>query len=143
MNEDAGCLDVTQFLGIVQPSKAPFHSHSYDEVGYVLAGQGFAHVGGATAPLRTGSCFHLPPDEVHCIENSGSGPMRILAVSFLILAALGRLAGPFPYSAGFGDIVTAIFAMALAWRIHQGRTPSPQAIRNWPWAPLPKPAKSI
>jgi mannose-6-phosphate isomerase-like protein (cupin superfamily) len=80
VNEDVGCLDVTQFLGIVQPSKAPFHSHSYDEVGYVLAGEGFAHVGGRTAPLRAGSCFHLPPDEVHCIENSGSGPMRILAV---------------------------------------------------------------
>jgi mannose-6-phosphate isomerase-like protein (cupin superfamily) len=80
VNEDAGCLDVTQFLGIVQPSKAPFHSHSYDEVGYVLAGEGFAHVGGRTAPLRAGSCFHLPPNEVHCVENSGSGPMRILAV---------------------------------------------------------------
>src|SRR6266550_5942850 len=26
VNEDAGCFDVTQFLGIVQPSKAPFHS---------------------------------------------------------------------------------------------------------------------
>jgi mannose-6-phosphate isomerase-like protein (cupin superfamily) len=80
VNEDAGCLDVTQFLGIVQPSKAPFHSHSYDEVGYVLAGEGFAHVGGRTAPLRAGSCFHLPPNEVHCVENAGSGPMRILAV---------------------------------------------------------------
>jgi quercetin dioxygenase-like cupin family protein len=80
VNEDAGCLDVTQFLGIVQPSKAPFHSHSYDEVGYVLAGEGFAHVGGRTAPLRAGSCFHLPPDEVHCIENSGTGPMHILGV---------------------------------------------------------------
>jgi mannose-6-phosphate isomerase-like protein (cupin superfamily) len=80
VNEDAGCLDVTQFLGIVQPSKAPFHSHSYDEVGYVLAGEGFAHVGGRTAPLRAGSCFHLPPNEVHCVENSGFGPMRILAV---------------------------------------------------------------
>ena len=80
VNEDAGCLDVTQFLGIVQPSKAPFHSHSYDEVGYVLAGEGFAHVGGRSTPLRPGSCFHLPPDEVHCIENSGSGPMHILGV---------------------------------------------------------------
>jgi mannose-6-phosphate isomerase-like protein (cupin superfamily) len=80
VNEEVGCLDVTQFLGIVQPSKAPFHSHSYDEVGYVLEGEGFAHVGGRTAPLRAGSCFHLPPDEVHCIENAGSGPMRILAV---------------------------------------------------------------
>jgi mannose-6-phosphate isomerase-like protein (cupin superfamily) len=80
VNEDAGCLDVTQFFGIVQPSKAPFHSHSYDEVGYVLAGEGFAHIGGRSTPLRAGSCFYLPPNEVHCIENAGSGPMQILGV---------------------------------------------------------------
>jgi mannose-6-phosphate isomerase-like protein (cupin superfamily) len=80
VNEDAGCVDVTQFFGIVQPSKAPFHSHSYDEVGYVLAGEGVAHVGGRSTPIRAGSCFHLPPDEVHCIENSGTGPMHILGV---------------------------------------------------------------
>jgi mannose-6-phosphate isomerase-like protein (cupin superfamily) len=80
VNEDAGCFDVTQFMGIVQPSKAPFHSHSYDEVGYVVAGEGMAHVGGRSFPLRAGSCFHLPPDEVHCVENSGDGPMHILGV---------------------------------------------------------------
>lgn len=80
VNEDAGCFDVTQFMGIVQPSKAPFHSHSYDEVGYIVSGEGTAHVGGRTFPLQAGSCFHLPPDELHCIENSGSGPMRILGV---------------------------------------------------------------
>jgi quercetin dioxygenase-like cupin family protein len=80
VNEDAGCFDITQFLGIVQPSKAPFHSHSYDEVGYVVQGEGVAHVAGRSIPLRAGSCFHLPPDEVHCIENSGSGPMEILGV---------------------------------------------------------------
>jgi mannose-6-phosphate isomerase-like protein (cupin superfamily) len=80
VNEDAGCFDVTQFMGIVQPSKAPFHSHSYDEVGYIVSGEGTAHVGGRSIPLQAGSCFHLPPDELHCIENSGSGPMRILGV---------------------------------------------------------------
>jgi mannose-6-phosphate isomerase-like protein (cupin superfamily) len=80
VNEDAGCFDVTQFMGIVQPSKAPFHSHTYDEVGYVVAGRGIAHVGGSEFPLEAGSCFHLPPDEVHCIENSGDGPMHILGV---------------------------------------------------------------
>jgi mannose-6-phosphate isomerase-like protein (cupin superfamily) len=80
VNEDAGCSDVTQFMGIVQPSKAPFHSHAYDEVGYIVAGEGIAHVGGGTFPLRAGSCFHLPPDEVHCIENSGDSPMHILGV---------------------------------------------------------------
>src|SRR6266498_2348877 len=80
VNEDAGCYDVTQFLGIVQPSKAPLHSHPYDEVGYIVEGEGIAHVGGRSKPIRTGSCFHLPPEEIHCIENSGTGVMRILGV---------------------------------------------------------------
>jgi mannose-6-phosphate isomerase-like protein (cupin superfamily) len=67
VNEDAGCFDVTQFLGIVQPSKAPLHSHPYDEVGYIVEGEGIAHVGGRSTPIRPGSCFHLPPEEIHCI----------------------------------------------------------------------------
>jgi mannose-6-phosphate isomerase-like protein (cupin superfamily) len=80
VNEDAGCFDVTQFVGIVQPSKAPFHSHTYDEVGYIVEGEGYAHVDGATIPLRAGSCFHLAPGQEHCIENSGPTAMRILGV---------------------------------------------------------------
>ena len=80
INEDAGCLDVTQFIGIVQPSKAPFHSHPYEELGYIVKGEGVAHVGGQSIPLRPGSCFHLPPEKVHCIENVGPEPMHILGV---------------------------------------------------------------
>jgi quercetin dioxygenase-like cupin family protein len=80
VNEDAGCSDVTQFLGIVQPSKAPFHSHPYDEVGYIIDGEGIAHIDGEETPLRAGSCFHLAPHQVHCVENSGARPLRILGV---------------------------------------------------------------
>ena len=80
INEDAGCLDVTQFIGIVQPSKAPFHSHPYEELGYIVKGEGVAHGGGRSIPLRPGSCFHLPPEKVHCIENVGPEPMHILGV---------------------------------------------------------------
>jgi mannose-6-phosphate isomerase-like protein (cupin superfamily) len=80
INEDAGCVDITQFIGIVQPSKAPFHSHPYDEVGYVVEGTGIAHVDGQELPLRAGSCFHLSPNQVHCIENTGPGAMRIMGV---------------------------------------------------------------
>jgi mannose-6-phosphate isomerase-like protein (cupin superfamily) len=80
VNEAAGCLDVTQFIGIVDPSKAPFHSHPYEELGYIVEGEGVAHVGGRSVPLRPGSCFHLPPEKVHCIENVGPGEMRILGV---------------------------------------------------------------
>jgi mannose-6-phosphate isomerase-like protein (cupin superfamily) len=82
INEDAGCADITQFVGLVQPSKAPMHSHPYDEVGYIIEGEGIAHIGGRSTPLRAGSCFHLPPDEIHCIENSGEGVMRILGVFY-------------------------------------------------------------
>jgi mannose-6-phosphate isomerase-like protein (cupin superfamily) len=80
VNEDSGCLDVTQFVGIVQPSKAPFHSHPYEELGYILTGEGVAHMDGRSIPLRPGSCFHLPPEKVHCIENVGPNPMHILGV---------------------------------------------------------------
>lgn len=80
VNQDAGCREATQFVGIVQPYRAPDHSHAYDEVGYVVEGHGFAHVDGRSTPLRAGSVFHLPPDKVHCIENSGPGVMRILGV---------------------------------------------------------------
>jgi mannose-6-phosphate isomerase-like protein (cupin superfamily) len=80
VNQDAGCLDATQFVGIVEPCRAPDHSHTYDEVGYIITGEGFAHIGGESIPLQPGSCFHLPPEQVHCIENTGPGVMRILGV---------------------------------------------------------------
>lgn len=72
--------DVTVFVGLVKPCRAPDHAHPYDEVGYILEGEGIAHVGGRSTPIGAGSCFHLPPEEVHCIENAGPGVMRIMGV---------------------------------------------------------------
>jgi mannose-6-phosphate isomerase-like protein (cupin superfamily) len=80
VNEDAGCPDVTQFVGVIPPGRAPFHSHTYDEVVYVLEGEGVVHLGGKETPLREGSCIHLPPLVMHSIENSGVRPMRVLGV---------------------------------------------------------------
>ncbi|WP_065753980.1 hypothetical protein [Bradyrhizobium paxllaeri] len=34
---------------------------------------------------------------------------------FLLLAAEGRLGGPFPTSAGWGDIITGVLALPVAW----------------------------
>jgi mannose-6-phosphate isomerase-like protein (cupin superfamily) len=72
--------ELTQFVGIVEPCRAPDHSHPYDEVGYILEGEGVAHIGDEQVPLRAGSCFYLPPACVHCIENTGPGVMRIMGV---------------------------------------------------------------
>jgi mannose-6-phosphate isomerase-like protein (cupin superfamily) len=75
-----GCESVTQFVGYIPPGRAPDHFHLYDEVVYVLAGEGAFHVDGESAPLRAGSCIHLPARLVHCLENYGPGEMRVLGV---------------------------------------------------------------
>lgn len=80
VNQDLGCLDVTQFVGVIPPGRAPMHSHSYDEIVYVLDGEGTLHLGGRETPLRPGSAMHLPPLVEHCLENTGKGSMRVLGV---------------------------------------------------------------
>lgn len=40
---------------------------------------------------------------------------RVFAFLFLLLAADGRLSGPFPYSATWGDIIAGAVALPLLW----------------------------
>ena len=75
-----GCESVTQFVGHIPPGRAPDHFHRYDEVVYVLAGEGAFHVDGESTRLRAGSCVHLPARLVHCLENHGPGEMHVLGV---------------------------------------------------------------
>ena len=77
---ETGCTSVTQFVGYIPVGRAPDHFHTYDEVVYVLEGEGALHIGGETAPLRPGSSVHLPARLVHCLENIGPGEMRVLGV---------------------------------------------------------------
>jgi hypothetical protein len=44
----------------------------------------------------------------------GLNALRVIGVLFLMLAAVDRLSGPFPYSAGLGDVITGILAIPLA-----------------------------
>jgi mannose-6-phosphate isomerase-like protein (cupin superfamily) len=74
------CDVATQFVGEIPPGKAPDHSHPYDEVVLILGGQGIAHIGGVAQALTEGSCAHLPPGLVHCLENTGPGTLRVLGV---------------------------------------------------------------
>jgi len=80
VHRDTGSPDVTQFVGTIPPGRSPNHSHVYDEVIYVLDGQGAVHVEGRTFPIEAGSCLHLPPLLEHALENGGDTPMRVLGV---------------------------------------------------------------
>lgn len=77
---DAGCASVTQFVGLIPPGRAPDHYHLYDEVIYVLDGEGVLEIGGEQRPLRAGACVHLPARLVHCLANAGESELRVLGV---------------------------------------------------------------
>lgn len=75
-----GLRSATHFVGYIPTGRAPDHFHLYDEVIYVLDGQGVVHADGVDAPVKPGSCIQLPARAVHCLENTGTEPMRVVAV---------------------------------------------------------------
>jgi quercetin dioxygenase-like cupin family protein len=74
------CASATQFLGLIPPGRAPDHFHTYDEVIYVLEGKGVLEIAGEQAPLRPGTCVHLPSRLVHSLANTGDSELRVLGV---------------------------------------------------------------
>lgn len=75
-----GLRAATHFVGYVPTVRAPDHFHTYDEVIYVLEGEGAFHAGGTSRSIGAGSCIELPARTVHCLENIGEGVMRLVAV---------------------------------------------------------------
>ena len=77
---EAGCPSVTQFVGYIPVGRAPDHFHTYDEVLYILSGEGVLHIGDSHEPVAAGACIHFSPELVHSLENSGDEPMQVLGV---------------------------------------------------------------
>ena len=74
--------EVTQFVGSIPPGRAPDHFHLYEEVICILAGEGIMHAGDSSARVGAGSCIFLPIRQRHCLENTGSGELRLLGVFY-------------------------------------------------------------
>ncbi len=82
VDRDLGCCQVTQFLGYIPPSKAPFHSHTYEEAIYILEGAGVVHTEQESTDFGPGTCIYLPPGTRHCLENPGQAAVRLLGVFY-------------------------------------------------------------
>ena len=74
--------EVTQFMGGIPPGRAPDHFHLYEEVICILDGAGVMHAGATSTPIAKGSCIFLPRKQRHCVENTGSGELRLLGVFY-------------------------------------------------------------
>jgi mannose-6-phosphate isomerase-like protein (cupin superfamily) len=83
MVDDAiGSAQVTQFVGSIPPGRAPDHFHNYEEVLFILRGEGLMWAGETNTPIAPGSCIYLPKGQVHCVENTGEGELRLLGVFY-------------------------------------------------------------
>lgn len=74
--------ETTQFVGSIPPGRAPDHFHLYEEVICILEGAGVMWAGASSTPIAPGSCMFLPRRQVHCLENTGSGELRLLGVFY-------------------------------------------------------------
>ncbi|MGH2522164.1 MAG: cupin domain-containing protein [Anaerolineales bacterium] len=75
-----GSRYVTQFVGFIDKSRAPLHTHPYEEAIYILGGEGIVHIEDQHLPIRAGSSIYLPPGTPHCLENAGPETLRLLGV---------------------------------------------------------------
>ena len=82
VDDELGSTQVTQFVGSIPPGRAPDHFHNYEEVLFILRGEGRMWAGETTTPIGPGSCIYLPKRQVHCVENTGEGELRLLGVFY-------------------------------------------------------------
>jgi mannose-6-phosphate isomerase-like protein (cupin superfamily) len=75
-----GLRSATQFVGYIPAARAADHFHTYDEVIFVLEGTGTFSAGDGIRSIGPGSQIELPARSVHCLENTGQGVMRLVAV---------------------------------------------------------------
>jgi mannose-6-phosphate isomerase-like protein (cupin superfamily) len=82
IDDEVGSEQVTQFVGSIPPGRAPDHFHQYEEVLFILTGEGRMWAGETNTPITPGSCIYLPKGQVHCVENTGDGELRLLGVFY-------------------------------------------------------------
>ena len=82
VDDEIGSEQVTQFVGSIPPGRAPDHFHEYEEVLFILRGEGRMWAGETNTPVGPGSCIYLPKRQVHCVENTGEGELRLLGVFY-------------------------------------------------------------
>lgn len=82
VDDEIGSEQATQFVGSIPPGRAPDHFHNYEEVLFILRGVGRMWAGETHTAIGAGSCIYLPKGQVHCVENTGEGDLRLLGVFY-------------------------------------------------------------
>src|SRR5215216_6667617 len=69
----------TLYLEVPAGHRTPWHTHSAEEVVYVIEGTAEAGIGQQKLRVGAGGLVLIPSGEPHGLENVGEGPLRFLA----------------------------------------------------------------
>ncbi|MFC1933050.1 cupin domain-containing protein [Chloroflexota bacterium] len=85
INADDGAPNYCMRVFDVDPGSAtPSHSHAWEHEIYVLEGNGKAVSEQGETPISKDSVIFIPPNEHHCLVNTGDGMLKIICVIPLV-----------------------------------------------------------
>lgn len=82
IDDRIGASDMTQFIGEVPRSRAALHRHLYEETITILSGHGYLWTENSRAEVQPGDVIFLPRRQVHSLECTSDGGMRLVGVFF-------------------------------------------------------------
>lgn len=56
----------------------PHRHHESEEIYHIIAGDGVMGLGNERLAVKKGDTLWIPPGTIHCIENTGTEPLKIL-----------------------------------------------------------------
>ena len=65
----------------VEPgSSSPSHSHPWEHEMFILSSRGIAQSEQGEIPIAKESVIFIPPNEHHCLVNTGNEPLRLICL---------------------------------------------------------------
>lgn len=79
---NGGAPELVMFTEDIPPGQAiPPHHHPHaDEILFVYGGTGYAEIGGRADTVHTGATIYMPRNASVRLRNTGTGPLRIVAL---------------------------------------------------------------
>jgi quercetin dioxygenase-like cupin family protein len=94
VNHEVGARAMSIWTTFHQPGEVvPLHTHEYEEIITVIAGEAIMTVAGESAPVRADMSVIIPPRTPHGYRNASDGILRMIASFPVPDAVLGQRVG--------------------------------------------------
>jgi len=61
-------------------TSSPYHTHDWEHEVFVLSGEGVVVNAEGKTPVKPHDAIFIPPDEIHCLKNTGQDIFRFMCL---------------------------------------------------------------